>query len=497
LGVDYDVAVIGLGWGGLGATLTLAEQGRSVIAFETLNYAGGCASTFRRFGHVFESGATLFSGFGPKGLFRQWIDKHALDVTFDPLTPIVTFQTPNFTLAITSDRTQLVRDLGNLAPNQRDGIEAFFSEQEQVASCTWSLLDDPSLLPPFDWHNLQAHLRASHTYMHNLLPLLGRTIESLLRKHRVYDCAPLRTYLDGVCQITIQTPALEAEAIFALSSMDYFFRGTGHVRGGIGTFAKAIAERARTLGADLCMPDAVLGIDRSDGGFRIRSRKHEVRARKLIANVLPQAYAALRGGLQSTRLSSLTERVEQSWGAAMLYLVLPEDIMTELGSAPSIGRNDESAHHFELVADEASALIEGNHVFVSISEPHRSGTETRVRTATLSTHLRARRANGPAGATYVAAVQAAMRATCNQHLPALLGSAKREFTASPRTFERFTGRPMGMVGGPPRSVGLFNYAQLGPCEVESGAYLVGDSIFPGQSTLATALGGVRTAVAVK
>jgi hypothetical protein len=48
----------------------------------------------------------------------------------------------------------------------------------------------------------------------------------------------------------------------------------------------------------------------------------------------------------------------------------------------------------------------------------------------------------------------------------------------------------------PRRAGLDNYAHLGPHAVEDRLWLVGDSVFPGQSALATAIGGVRTASAV-
>ena len=60
---EYDVAVIGAGFGGLGAALKLSEAGLRVGLVEALNSPGGCASTFKRRGYAFESGATLFSGF--------------------------------------------------------------------------------------------------------------------------------------------------------------------------------------------------------------------------------------------------------------------------------------------------------------------------------------------------------------------------------------------------------------------------------------------------
>ena len=58
-----DVVVIGAGFGGLSAALHFAEAGRDVVLFEALNYPGGCASTFERFGQRYESGATMFGAF--------------------------------------------------------------------------------------------------------------------------------------------------------------------------------------------------------------------------------------------------------------------------------------------------------------------------------------------------------------------------------------------------------------------------------------------------
>ena len=77
--------------------------------------------------------------------------------------------------------------------------------------------------------------------------------------------------------------------------------------------------------------------------------------------------------------------------------------------------------------------------------------------------------------------------------PELDERTTQEWTASPRTFERFTGRPEGCVGGIPRRAGLDHYLKIGPQRIAPNFALVGDSVFPGQSILATALGGVRVA----
>ena len=61
----YDTVVVGAGFGGLATALELTQRGARVALCESLNYPGGCASTFRRHGYSFESGATLFSPQSP------------------------------------------------------------------------------------------------------------------------------------------------------------------------------------------------------------------------------------------------------------------------------------------------------------------------------------------------------------------------------------------------------------------------------------------------
>jgi phytoene dehydrogenase-like protein len=72
-----------------------------------------------------------------------------------------------------------------------------------------------------------------------------------------------------------------------------------------------------------------------------------------------------------------------------------------------------------------------------------------------------------------------------------------EWPGSPRTFARFTRRSSGAVGGAARVLRWRAWVDVGPQRVAPRVWLVGDSVFPGQSTLATAVGGVRVAEAVR
>ena len=481
----FDTLVIGAGFGGLGTALALAERGRSVALCEALSYPGGCASTFRRDGYRFESGATLFSGFDPDQLFGRWIREHGLDVTIDRLDPVVELRTPRLRLPIHRERGELERRLSALPDAPVGNLRRFFSFQRKVADTLWGILDRPALLPPLGLRSLLEHSARSPRYL-ALTGLVGRPLSHVLERFGLASFEPLRVLLDTSCQITVQCSAAEAEAPFALACMDYFHRGTGHVRGGIGRLATELARAIEALGSEVRYTTRVRRLRENGGLWQVETTRGLLEARSVVANLLPQDLARLLG--RSPRaLDAPRRRVEEGWGACMLYRVV---------RSPG---TDGSPRHLELVQDEARAMIEGNHLFVSISGDKDEGrAPTGRRTMSVSTHVRIgelERLSDSDRAARVGEIQERMRAGLERLAPEW-SDVVHELTASPRTFERFTGRHLGYVGGVPRRAGLSHYKQLGPLSIERGLWLAGDTAFPGQSTLATATGGVRVAAAV-
>jgi phytoene dehydrogenase-like protein len=63
--------------------------------------------------------------------------------------------------------------------------------------------------------------------------------------------------------------------------------------------------------------------------------------------------------------------------------------------------------------------------------------------------------------------------------------------ASPRSFQRYTRRTLGAVGGPPVSRRNSNFLAVGSDVFGPGIWVVGDSVFPGQGTMAAVLSAIR------
>jgi phytoene dehydrogenase-like protein len=485
----YDVIVVGAGFGGLGTALTLGQGGARVLLCEALRYPGGCASTFSRGGFRFDAGATLVSGLEEHQLFGRWLARYSPETEIEWLDPVVTLRAPRLAIEATRARATIVEQLAAAGDSvDAAALRRFFRLQEDVAGALWALFEDPALLPPFSLRSLLEHARRLGRYL-PIARLLGRSLGQVIRDLGLEKHEALRVYTDALCQITVQCPAREAEAAFALSAMDYYHRGTGHVRGGVGSLADALVAGCRAEHVEVELANRVRHVRRDpDGNFTVETRRGARRARAVVANLLPTALETALGEPLRGKERSLAARVDDAWGAVMLYAV---------ARTPSTA--DDRAHHLELVRDPSRPFVEGNHVFVSIS----SAAETDRaplgrRTLTMSTHvaLSELRSSPATVGARVQSIQSAMKGTLSALAPEWAEGIESVLPASPRTFAKFVGRPGGAVGGVPRRAGLDNYASLGPHTVSDRLWLVGDSVFPGQSALATAIGGVRTASSV-
>lgn len=482
--MEADAIVIGAGFGGLGAALTLAERGARVVLCEALRYPGGCASTFEREGARYETGATLFAGLGEGQFLRQLRDRYAPDLRLDFPDPVVELRAPGLHLPVPAQREGLVAALCALPGAPVAALRRFFAWQARAAGRLWALFQDPELLPPWDVAGFGRLLTHAPGLL-GLAPWVGRPLTAVLRRAGLEHFAPLRAWLDAVCQITVQASAAEAEAPFALAAMDYPFQGAGHVHGGIGRLAWALARAIEPLGGVLRTACRVRALRWERGAWTVDARGEALRAPRVVANLLPQDLRALLGAApgELPRLDALAEQVAGGWGAAMLYLRLRPGALAR-----------EEAHHLELVNDAAAPFAEGNHVFCSVSAADEDRAAPGERTVTVSTHVPIAALRGVSQeqrALATARVQEQMRQTLRARAPELWAGVCAEMSASPRTWARFTRRAEGLVGGIPRRAGLSHYSAFWPRPVREGLYLVGDSVFPGQSALAAALGGQR------
>jgi len=479
---DAPVIVIGAGVGGLTAAALLLHAGLPVTVLEAHVYPGGSAGTFYHQGYRFDAGATLVGGFSPGGPHARLAETLGLRWPVAPVDPAWVTHLPSGSVTQWADRDHWQAERLRAFP----AAERFWRTQEHLADLAWDVTRRPFPWPPqspAEWLDLAQAFRPK---LLGALPYLGRRVADLIPT----GSPDLRLFLDAQLLISAQAVSAEANALYGSAALDLPRRGVNHVLGGTGALAQTLVTWIRAHGGQVLFRQRVTQIEVAHGhAVAIHTaRGQRVPCSAVVANLTPWALAGLLGEAAPAPLQRETRARPATWGAFTLYLGLAADQLPPL-----------AASHHQVVLDPTRPLGEGNSVFISLSD--QSDTDRAPaghRAATLSTHTAVMpwwslHADSPAAyADHRAAYAERLLAAAEQVIPGLPAAVRLALPGSPVTFQRFTRRPLGMVGGFPQT-SLF--AARGPATGLANLWLAGDSVFPGQSTAGVTLSGMRVAAA--
>jgi len=482
------IVIVGAGVGGLTTAALLARAGLDVTVLEAHVYPGGCAGTFYHQGYRFDAGATLPAGFypgGPMDLVAQAVDIDRWPVRRDD--PAMVVHLP--------DGASVTRYGGHERWAERrrafgPEAEPFWRWQEATSDALWDLALRMPAWPPQTPGEAAQLARDGLAWLDN--DLRNRLKPSLLfdalrsvSAHLRGASERLRLFVDAQLLIASQTTSRHTNALYGASALDLPRRGAVHAEGGMGTIAQTLVEAVRRNGGQVHFRQEATSIAMERGRpVAVETKKGaSFPAEVVIANLPPWNVAPLLGEHVPRRLRNLPEKPQNVWGAFMVYVGLD-------GSALPEG----FPLHHQVVLREPFG--NGNTVFLSLSPAwdERRAPNGR-RTLTLSTHTELdrwwdlhehdREAYEVRKQAYTEQVLAAAEVA----LPGLREAADLILPGTPVTFQRFTRRAWGWVGGFPQTSLLRAW---GP-RLVPGLWLVGDSVFPGQSVPAVALGGLRVA----
>lgn len=492
--MNYDAIVIGAGVGGLTAAALLAHDGWRVLVLDGHIEPGGCASSFRRkrpdgSSYIFDVGATLFGGF-QRGGAHDWVARR-IGVRFPvvPIEPAMQVHLPDRSVTRYGDPRAWREERRRAFPSQAAAAERFWHNQEAIADIAWRFARRYPPMPPETLSDLVGLLPALRPEMAGLLPHLERSVGHELRRYGLSDPA-LRTFLDAQLLISAQVTADDCAWLFGSAALDLPRQGVFYPAGGAWSIAHTLADALLRDGGELrqrSWVERVLVRDRRAYGVRLTSGE-ELHARHIIANTTIWDLPGLLGEAAPAGLRRRAARVPAGWGAFTLYLGLDESVIPA-----------GAAEHHQVVQDYAAPLGEGNSVFISL---HPAADSERApagqRAVTISTHTEvgqwwaARAAGRAAYIERKEAMTARLLAALDRAMPGASAGVRYRQAGTPISFQRYTRRARGMVGGIPQTPARSGLHSFGPRAAGiDHLWLVGDSIFPGQSTAAVTQGAIR------
>jgi C-3',4' desaturase CrtD len=479
------IVVIGAGVGGLTAAALLAKDGYEVTVLEAHVYPGGCAGTFYHQGYRFDAGATLAGGFQAGGPHAIVGDLLGITWPIRRAEPAWTIQLPDRRVVRWGYEEQWQAERETQLPAMRH----FWRQQEYVAQAVWQFAARIPAYPPSslgDIVRLGAKIRPA---MLPIAPLALTSFGAWLRANRIHDRAS-RAFIDGQLLISAQVTAENANALYGAIAMDLPRVGAHHVIGGIGNIAQTLVEAFQRLGGTYLKRQAVTSLTPLDQGrYRVSTNKDLViEADAVLANLTPWALRDLLGDHVPASLVRETQQRPDTWGAYTVYMGVESSAV------------ESECDHYQVIRDYGQPLGEANSVFISLNDPHDSSRAPQgQRTVTMSTHTniaewyRLQRDDPEAYHARREAYQERFLQAAESVLPTIRQGIRFIMNGTPQTFQKFTRRPRGMVGGFAQTSLL---AARGPQTGLPNLWLVGDSVFPGQSTAGVTAGGMRVAADV-
>jgi C-3',4' desaturase CrtD len=478
----HDVAVIGGGMAGMATAARLQAAELDTVVFEAHGQPGGCAGFFRRRGFAFDVGATTLVDFEPGGVGGELLASVGLGPVVGEALPGYVAWLPDRTVTLHRDSTlwasERLRALGDTSAHRR-----FWRLLDRLAAAFWEASRHGVRLPLRGLGDALWALRCLGVRPLPLLRYLRWTVGDALHRFGLRGEPALAGLLSMLLEDTVHAQIDDAPLINGALGITIRGAGLTRARGGMFGFWRRFVAHYRALGGSLRLGCPVLRVERLvEGGFRLRTRRGDFEARQVVSAV-PAALTARLGPPQVERaLRPFIQRDESALGGAVVvFLGVPE--------AEVAGQ---AFTHHQLLHSYQAPLGDGNNMFISVSAPDDGDSAPHGhRAVMISTHCELAAWEGLPSAEYEQRKRAAgarLIELARRVYPGLGRQTVVCEVATPRTYERFTGRPRGAVGGVRQKLSNSNQHALPHDIGVPGFWLAGDTTWPGLGTVACVLG---------
>ncbi|MEV9547270.1 phytoene desaturase family protein [Aliarcobacter butzleri] len=457
-----DLTVIGSGIGG--SLISILNKDKNLVLFEKDKNLGGTASTFKRFGNYFNSGATTFVGYEDNHIIKEIFD--SADFIPDLKKSSYAYRTiiNGKSIDRITDFEEFIESLNSVFYHKNNRY--FWQTLKDIDERFWKLKDIY-----FAKYSLNSYLKSLKTIdilFKEYKFLLFKSAKSFIKEVLGDISKEYQDFIDAQLQITLQSTSKDIPLLSFAIALSYPFHKIFYVNGGMG---KLFDDMLKDI--NVKKNEQIIQIKKENNFYRLISSKDEYLTSKLVLNmpVFECKNLFLDEDLQS--YYKKFEFYDQS--AFVIYL--------------KIDSKKEFLNHYQIILKESIPNAVSKSFFVSFSQKDDEKLSKNGYSVTISCHTKALFWNQLSKEEY----EKNKEFTKNFILDELLKNIpdikkediKIEFCATSKTFKRYINR-FNCGATPLNLKNIFKIpSSLTPFK---NLYNIGDSVFAGQGWPGVALG---------
>lgn len=458
----YDLAIIGSGMGG--SMIASLNKQKDVIVFEKDTNLGGCASTFKRFGNYYNSGATTLVGYEENHPLKKIFDKANVNLDLKKSDIAIRVLQNGKIIDRVKDFEKFLSHIEKAYPNKNNRV--FWQTIKELDEKFWKLKN-----VYYSKYSLSSYVKTIKSVSEIFLTFkfdLFKTASGFIKDTLGDISKEYQDFIDSQLLITLQTKSKDISLLSLALGLAYPFHDVFYVNGGMGSIFDELLKDIETHNKE-----EVKSITKQNDVYLLKTRKGEYKAKNVILNSTVYDSSKL---FEDEKIKSYYNKFSFNDQSAFVIHM-------------TINKKEDLLHHYQIILENEIPNTISNSYFVSLSSSEDRKMSENGINITISTHTKARFWSNLNKDEYKRQKFITEEFIINSFLENFDNITKEDiqisFSGTAKTFNRFINR--NNCGG--KAITLKTLLQVPSCRTPfEGLYNVGDTIFAGQGWPGVALG---------
>jgi C-3',4' desaturase CrtD len=478
---EYDIAIFGGGISGFSSALRLQSKGFKTIVFESHGQLGGCAGFFSKKGFSFDVGATTLVDFIEGGVGGNFFKDINLEIPKGEYIDYVAWL-PDREVILYRDYEKWNKERLQKLGSTNNHIK-FWNLMDKVTKVFWNASRENIKLPirsPKDLYVVIKTIGIQNVYLAKYINL---TMLDVLKRYNLQNDKPLIGLLSMLIEDTVHSSIENAP--FINSALGTTIRGAGLMRaeGGMKSFWNYLSNHYLKIGGTLKRGNKVIDFKKENENWTITTSKGVFKSKKIISSLPVDLTYEISPTFIKNKLQPFIKKNKNYQGSAIVvFLGVPEAEIS----------NQVYTHH-QILLDYNKKLGNGNNMFLSISAKDDNISAPKgFRSVMISTHCELSEWQNLSETEYEIKKQKIGQELieyARKVYPNIATNAEVYEIGTPLTYQKFTSRKNGSVGGFKQTLENSNFNAIPQDIAVENFWLTGDNTWPGLGTVAGLISG--------